>query len=295
MHTSSIAKMHIKNYVTFVVLILFINGCACYQEAPLSNLQIGHSGRKCSFETSLFIGSFTAQGRNEGFLKSIDEIYTFIPFFAIPQKYCFAKKIASGMTLYEYRSKDLRHAANQNLYADVLTTISYCNSRSNVPNKHITKSLLCLFRNNFLNTDVIIAAFDNGVVDKTEARKQVWAWIQKTYDNYSLNYYILDGNKNMLRKLYERKLINKEEAAYLLKRWFLKFNRMECSMIEDIEYFEIVNSNEVDMLLKREAAHLPLFAEFDKKKDHWEDQVQIIKNRVANNLIRPQSIPEDIL
>ena len=260
-------------------------------------MQVGQSGKQCSFETSLLLGPFTALGRNEGYLKTEDEMYGLIPYFDIPQKIRAVNRIASGMTIEEYRLVEARHTANQNLYPDVLTTINYCNIRSNVPPKHIQNLLRYLFHNNYLNVDVIIAAYREDAVSKAKARKQFWKWFNKTYNRYDLNYYILPGNKNMIRKLYNQELITDDEAKYLLSRWFLRFSRLECSMIEDMEYFKVVKQTEANMLLRNEALHIPQFAILLKKKDagSFDSKIKCAKEKIRQNILRPNTIPGEIL
>ena len=122
----------------------------------------------------------------------------------------------------------------------------------------------------------------------------MWQWIQYTYNDFKVNFYVLSGNKNMMRKLYECKLITHDEASYILAKWFLHFDRLECSMIEDMEFFGIVNQTETDLLLVREANNLIFSFGLVKDPVILKNQIHTIKVRIAQTLRRPESIPGDI-
>ena len=275
-------------------IILFISTTIVYGIEPnsnLGNLQVGKAGNTCSFWTTLFLGSKTAMGRNEGYLKSDDEINGLFGPFAIRQKMIFSDNTASGMGKDEYRFKILRTPMNMNLYKDVFQTVELCREREIVPENDINNAIQNLFHSNFINTDALIYMYKSEEISHEDIQQQLWDWLGYTYSDYKMNYYLLDGNNNMLRKLYECNLITKKQAKYMLGKWFQKFERLNVSLILDMEYFEIIDKSDADILMLREASMNPKFKNilpFDPKD---EVAYQDIKEKVFSENVKPESIP----
>jgi hypothetical protein len=202
--------------------------------------------------------------------------------------------ISSGMGIEEYRNKVLRCSLNQNLYPDVFETISTCRARNIVTPKEAETLLRHLFHSNFLNGVSLVAVYDGGAVNRQEARDQFFSWLKVTYQNYALNYYILAGNRNILKKLHKRKLISGQEAAYLLKRWFLKSSRYEVSMIEDMEYFKLINKEEADSILVCEANRSRILSTSVREKEKVEKTLETVRKKLRQ-IKRPVSLPDKIL
>ncbi|MFA6715360.1 MAG: hypothetical protein WCS27_08275 [Victivallaceae bacterium] len=274
--------------------VILQSGCVQHQEASLGRLQVGRAGRFCSFGSALLVGPVTARGRNEGYLKSDDEIACIFGLFAIPEKIRHSEMISSGMGIEEYRNKVLRCSLNQNLYPDVFETISTCRARNIVTPKEAETLLRHLFHSNFLNGVSLVAVYDGGAVNRQEARDQFFSWLKVTYQNYALNYYILAGNRNILKKLHKRKLISGQEAAYLLKRWFLKSSRYEVSMIEDMEYFKLINKEEADSILVCEANRSRILSTSVREKEKVEKTLETVRKKLRQ-IKRPVSLPDKIL
>lgn len=147
------------------------------------------------------------------------------------------------------------------------------------------------FSGNFLNTDVLIASLDEGGIGIEEVREQFWRWLGYTYDDYHMDYYLYNGNRNMVRKLYSRGIITKKEATYLLVRWFLERTAYEPSMLDDLEYFGITSPEDAKVLTTLELAYLDHFkiAPADRRK--LLERHRIIYRALREKTTWPLTIP----
>lgn len=224
----------------------------------LGRMQVGDAGAVCSFFTTLFDGPDVGRGRNEGHSKSIGEIYSLFGPFGIKARRQAWELAATGMGLDEYNAMTYA-PPDLSLKEDTLITAKAVRDRQLANSKDVRAYYRHLFAGCFLNTDVLIDSGEQGGIGLEEVREQLWRWLGYTYKDYRLDYYLFNGNRNMVRKLYSRGIISKKEATYLLARWFLERTAYEPSMIEDMEYFGITSPADTKLLVKLELAYLPPF------------------------------------
>ena len=242
-------------WTVLLVAVAVLSGCATADRGALGKLQVGDAGGTCSFLTTIFAGPNVGRGRNEGHLKSSGEITSLFGPFGMEARRIHWRLAALGMGLEEYHAMTYAPPA-LGLYEDTLIIARTVRERQLVPEADVQAYYRLLLNGNFLNTDVLIDTLEAGGVSKKEVREQFWRWVGYTYDNYDLDYYLFSGNQNMVRKLHTREIISKEEATYLLARWFLERTTYEPSMLEDLEWFGIVNEEEIALLVTLELAYL---------------------------------------
>jgi len=208
----------------------------------------------CSFFTAMLSGPMTARGRNEGFLKDRWEIGRMIPVWNIVTFVHHGRIAQRGMTLAEYQDDVLRSHLNLNMYPDVLATIDECENRGLVspPRADAFRRHLC--QCNFLNTDVLIAAAQHDALTRREARDLFFRWLQRVGGYEKVNFYILTGNRHMMRKLVEARLLDEREATHFLRLWLVNLKRIDFSMLEDVEYFNLLDATDLKVLVCRETA-----------------------------------------
>ncbi len=280
----------LKSNILFLVIVML--GCGCSQQEFLSmgDSQVTDANGLCSFGTNLALGAITARSRNDGYLKSDDEIKCMY-FFLFPYRMKIADITAGGAGLTEYRFKYLRCSLNQNMYLDVFQTISICSRDKIVPDKDIKRLLRHLFHSNFLNTDVLVAVNKGKAISKGLIRDQLMKWLIVTRANYELNYYILQGNRYMMRKLYRQGLLSHEEAVYFLGRWYSRLCRLDVSMIEDMEFFQLISRDEADTLMKYEVNQNPILKEYVGFDKFDKNTIMKISEKISKNIRKPDSLP----
>jgi len=243
----------------FILLtVSILSGHASDDRDSLGRMQVGDAGAVCSFFTTLFDGPDVGRGRNEGHSKSLGEIHSLFGPFGIKARREAWELAATGTGLDEYNSMTYA-PPDLSLKEDTLFTVRTVRDRQLVDSKDVQVYYRRLFAGNFLNTDVLIDSFEQGGIGIEEVREQLWRWLGYTYDDYRLDYYLFNGNRNMVRKLYSRGIITKKEATYLLARWFLERTAYEPSMLDDLEYFGITSPEDTKLLIKLELAYLAPF------------------------------------
>lgn len=273
-----------------IVISWTAGGCVTADRALVGRYQVGDADGRCSFFSAVFAGPAIGRGRNEGRLKSDDEIRSLFGPFTLRTKARFCDMASTGIGLDEYYSMhhDLLNLA---LYEDTLITSKAVSDRQLVPQKDIDAYHRYLFRGNFLNANVLVHCHDHGGMETATVRAQFWRWIGYTFKDYGMDYYILDGNKNMLRKLYKSGIVTKREAVYLLARWFLERTRPEASMLEDLEYFGVITALELAQLVKLELAYLSYFEVACASRNTLLRDHAIIYNKVRKAVLWPLTIP----
>jgi hypothetical protein len=242
-----------------LLIVSTLSGCVTPDRRSLGVLQVGDAGATCSFLTTVFGGPDVGRGRNEGHLKSYGEVKSLFGPFGMRARRIHWQLAALGMGLEEYDSLSFAPPA-LSLNEDTLFTAKTVRDRQLVDSKDVQAYYRRLFSGNFLNTDVLIDSFEQGGIDIEEVREQFWRWLGYTYDDYRLDYYLFNGNRNMVRKLYTRGIITRKEAEYLLARWFLERTAYEPSMLDDLEYFEITSQEDARLLTRLELSYLGHFS-----------------------------------
>ncbi|NOS72418.1 MAG: hypothetical protein HOP33_21165 [Verrucomicrobia bacterium] len=265
-------------------------GCASSDRSSLGRLQVGDAGATCSFLTTTFGGPDIGRGRNEGHLKSAGEVTSLFGPFGIKARRIHWRLAALGMGLEEYHVLTYAPPA-LSLYEDTLVTAKSVRDRQLVPREDVQAYYRRLFSGNFLNTDVLIASFEYGGIGIEEVREQFWRWLGYTYDDYRLDYYLFNGNRNMISKLYSRGIITKKEATYLLARWFLERTTYEPSMLDDLEYFQIISQEDAALLTKLELAYLGHFNFEPAERRKLIEQHATVYNAVRTTAKWPFTIP----
>jgi hypothetical protein len=245
-------------WLILLLALSILSGCVTGDRSSLGRLQVGDAGGTCSFLTTILAGPNVGRGRNEGYLKSSAEIHSLFGPFGIGARRKHWRLAALGMSLEEYLAMTYAPPA-LGLHQDTLGTVLTVSDRQLVDKQDVQVFYRLLFSGHFLNTDVLIASVEHGGIGLDEVREQLWRWLGYTYDNYHLDYYLFKGNRNMVRKLYTRRIITKKEAAYLLARWFLERTAYEPSMLEDLEYFQITSQEDAKLLTTLEVAYLEPF------------------------------------
>ena len=241
-----------------LLIVSTLSGCVTHDRSSLGVLQVGDAGATCSFLTTVFDGPNVGRGRNEGHLKSYGEIKSLFGPFGMRARRIHWQLAALGMGLEEYNTLSYAPPA-LSLSEDTFVTAKTVRDRQLVDSKDVKAYYRRLFSGNFLNTDVLIDSLEQGGIGIEEVREQLWRWLGYTYDDYRLDYYLFNGNRNMVRKLYTRGIITRKEATYLLARWFLERTAYEPSMLDDLEYFEIISQEDAKVLTKLELAYLGHF------------------------------------
>ena len=200
------------SWTIILLAVSILTGCVSSDRSALGRLQVGDAGGTCSFLTTTFGGPNVGRGRNEGHLKSYGEIKSLFGPFGIRSRRIHWRLAALGVGLEEYHALTFAPPA-LSLYEDTLITAKAVQDRQLVPGEDVRAYYRRLFSGNFLNTDVLIDAFEQGGINIGEVREQFWRWLGYTYDNYRLDYYLYEGNRNMVRKLFTRGIITKEEAT----------------------------------------------------------------------------------
>jgi hypothetical protein len=177
------------------------------------------------------------------------------------------------------------------LYEDTLVTAKLVRDRQLVLREDVQAYYRRLVSGTFLNTDVLIASFEYGGIGIEEVREQFWRWLGYTYDDYRLDYYLFNGNRNMVRKLYSRGIITKTEATYLLARWFLERTTYEPGMLDDLEYFQIISQEDAALLTKLELAYLGHFNIEPAERRKLIEQQATVYNAMRKTAKWPLTIP----
>ena len=280
-------------FTCFAIILLTIgglSGCASDDRALLGRMQVGDAGGACSFFTTVFGGPDVGRGRNEGHLKSAGEIDSLFGPFGSKARRIHWRLAALDMGLEEYHALTYAPPA-LGLKEDTLVTARMARDRRLVPGEHVQAYYRHLFSGCFLNTDVLIACLECGGIGIADVREQFWRWLGYTYDAYRLDYYIFNGNRNMIRKLYSHGIITKAEATYLLARWFVERTTYEPSMLEDLAYFQILNREDIALLAKLELAYLEYFNITPAERSKLIKQHAGVYNKVRSIVKWPLTIP----
>ena len=232
------------------------SGCIANDRKELGRRQVGDAGGFCSFLTTILVGPNVGRGRNEGHLKTTGEIVSLFGPFGVRRRIEDWRLAATGIGLEEYQGMTFAPSL-LSLREDTFLTALEVKGRCLVPEEDLKAFYSYLFSGHFLSVDVLLAALEQGSVDIQGVRRQFWLWVGYTYDHYQHDFYLFPGNKNMMQRLYERGVVSKEEAVYLLSRWFVERKAYVASMLDDMEGFRILRSEEVDRLAELELAHLP--------------------------------------
>ncbi|HWD93075.1 MAG TPA: hypothetical protein VG938_12090 [Verrucomicrobiae bacterium] len=267
-----------------------LSGFASSDRSALGRLQVGHAGPVCSFFTTIFDGPDVGRGRNEGHAKSLGEIQSLFGPFGIKARREAWQLAASGLGLEEYQSITYDPGAH-NLYQDTFVTVKAVRDRQLVDSKDVQDYYRRCFSGNYLNTDVLITSLEQGGIGHEEVRNQFWRWVGYTYDGYEMDYYLFNGNQNMIRKLYTSGIITKKEAVYLLTRWFLARTAYEPSMLDDLEYFGITSPEDAKLLTTLELAYLDYFKIAPADRSKLLERHRILYNAVRAQLAWPITIP----
>jgi len=280
-------------HVTTLIAAIILGGCATKDRIALGSLQVGDAGGTCSFLTTVFGGPNVGRGRNEGYLKSSAEISSLFELepFGMQSRTVLWRLAALGMGLEEYHAMTYAPPA-LSLKEDTLITVKTVQNRQLAPREDVEAYYRRLFTGHFLNTDVLIACFEYGGIGIDEVREQFWRWLAYTYDDYRLDYYIFIGNRNMVQKLYSSGIITKKEAKYLLARWFLERTTYEPSMLEDLEYFQIIGREDAALLINLEVAYLGHFNINPAERGRLIEQHTTIYNAVRDQVNWPLTIPQ---
>jgi hypothetical protein len=273
-----------------LLAVSILGACASDDRSSLGRLQVGHAGPVCSFFTTIFDGPDVGRGRNEGHAKSLGEIQSLFGPFGIKARREAWRLAASGLGLEEYQAITYDPNAH-NLYEDTFVTVRTVRDRQLVDSKDVQDYYRRCFSGNYLNTDVLIASLEQGGIGIGEVRNQLWRWLGYTYDNYQMDYYLFNGNRNMVRKLYASGIITKKEATYLLARWFLERTAYEPSMIDDLEYFGITSPEDAKLLTTLEVAYLDYFKITPADRRKLLEQHRILYRAVRAKAAWPLTIP----
>jgi hypothetical protein len=273
-----------------LLAVSVLTGCASSERSALGKLQVGDAGATCSFLTTVFAGPDVGRGRNEGHLKSSGEIKSLFGPFGRSARRIHRRLAALGMGLEEYHAMTYAPPA-LSLKGDTLLTANAVRDRQLAPDEDVEAYYRRLFFGNFLNSDVLIAALEQGGISVHEVRAQFWRWLGYTYDDYRLDYYLFNGNRNMVRKLYALGVLTKPEATYLLARWFLERTTYEPSMLEDLEYFQITSQEDSTLLTTLELAYLAPFNIEAAKRRMLIEQHSTLYNAVRAKAKWPLTIP----
>ena len=265
-------------------------GQAAEDRDALGNLQVAHAGPVCSFFTTIFDGPDVGRGRNEGHAKSLGEIHSLFGPFGIKSRHEAWQLAALGLGLEEFQAITYDPAA-QNIYADTLITVRTVRERQLADDKDVHDYYRRCFSGNFLNTDVLVASLDEGGIGVEEVRNQFWRWLGYTYDDYQMDYYLYNGNRNMLQRLYSRGVITKKEATFLLARWFLERTGYEPSMLADLKYFGIVSPEDAKVLTTLELAYLDFFKIAPAERRNLLDRHRQICRAMREKITWPLTIP----
>lgn len=283
----------LRIFICSTIIVLAVGGLsgrASDDRSLLGRMQVGDAGGVCAFFTTIFAGPDVGRGINEGHLKSAGEIDILFGPFGIKARRIHWRLAALGMGLEEYHALSYAPAA-LSLKEDTLVTARVVRDRQLVPGKDVQTYYRHLFSGCFLNTDVLIACLECGGISIEEVREQFWRWLGYTYDAYRLDYYIFNGNRNMVRKLYLHGIITKREATYLLARWFLERTAYEPSMIDDLEYFQIIDWEHAALLTNLELAYLKYFNIAPAKRRELIEQHADVYNKVRSMVKWPLTIP----
>lgn len=267
-----------------------LSGCRTEDRDLLGRYQVGDAGGTCSFLTTMLAGPGIGRGRNEGQMKSDDEIASLWGPFAVREKLRFRYMASTGMGLEEYNAIG-RSALTINSFEDTLITGRAVIQRKVVTKQDIKRFYEALFRGHFLNTDVLVDCRAHGPMDPAKIRDQFWRWIGYTFKSYRMDYYILDGNRHMIRKLHAAQILTEREAVYLLARWFLVRTRLEASMLEDLEHFKIITTEQMAHLIRIELAYLAHFNISPTERQQLLAQQGEIYESIRGKLRWPLTIP----
>ena len=267
--------------------LLIVAGGGCLQPKPrlqpLGPLQVSRSGRTCSCLTAVFGGPMTARGRNEGYVKSSLEVWGLIPFVRLIPRYSCAADAAHGQGREQYL-QTLRHPLNVNAYPDSIETLRASEIRG-IASASLTNRLrryLC--QCNFLNTTVLLAALRAGAINRDEARELFFHWIAYVADYRHLNLPILNGNRHMISRLHAAAVLNEGEACYFLKQWLIHLERVDFSILEDLEQLHAVSEKELEPFIERE--RLALLANALQTKNSevcWDNGPGLLSERRTRN------------
>ena len=266
------------------------SGCASNDRSSIGRLQVGDAGGVCSFLTTTLVGPNVGRGRNEGHLKSSGEIRSLFGPFGVKARFEAWRLAAIGVGLEEYNGITFASSI-LSLNEDTLFTAEIVRDRQLVPSEDQQVFYRRLFSGYFLNTDVLIESLEHGDIGVGKVREQLWRWLGYTYHDYRLDYYLFAGNRNMARKLFTRGVITRGEAEYLLARWFLERTAYETSMLEDLEYFEIISAEDSKDMTKLELGYFSHFNISSAERETLIKRHAALYDAVRAKALWPLTIP----